>query len=233
MKKIHQIYISDNDAPPSDYVANQMQKLKHMYRDYEYVLYNNEMCRDQIRSLLGSKSVNSYDSLNSYSFRADLARYCILYQHGGFYFDSVICPQFKLEFDDYSVLYYAPLGACAGLRAIDNGVMCFNKLNHPFLNDAISRSISNIRKQSYGVNPLDITGPVMLGRLKSYDIRFGQSIFLDEEQQAVYGTDKAAYFEDVMHWLYKPTGFYLRTFKCVGINSYEQMWFDRKIYNKT
>ena len=54
MKKIHQIYISDNTAPPSEYVAGQMQKLQHMYSDHDYVLYNNEMCRDQIRALLES-----------------------------------------------------------------------------------------------------------------------------------------------------------------------------------
>jgi hypothetical protein len=71
----------------------------------------------------------------------------------------------------------------------------------------------------------------MLGKLKPYDIQFGQSRFLDDKQQAVHGTNKAAYFQDVMHWLYKPTGSFLHTFKCVGINSYEQMWLDRKIYN--
>lgn len=232
MKKIHQIWISDNNTPPSEYVANKMQKLKHMYSNYKYTLYDNEMCRDQIRSILGSKLIKLYDSLNSYSFRADFARYCILYQHGGFYFDSIICPQFKLEFDNFPVLYHAPDGACSELNAIDNGVMYFNTPNHPFLMDAIERCVTNIRKQSYDVNVLDVTGPVMLGRLKEYDIRFGKSKFLDANLTAVYGTDKAAYFGNVIHWLYKPSGSYLSTFKCVGINSYEQMWLDRAIYNK-
>jgi mannosyltransferase OCH1-like enzyme len=232
MKKVHQIWISDNNAPPSDYVAKKMQKLKHMYSDYEYTLYDNEMCREQIRSLFGNKIVNFYDSLNSYSFRADLARYCILYQHGGFYFDSIICPQFKLEFDEFPVLYYSPVGSCAGYNAIDNGVMYFNTTKHPFLENAMERAISNIRRQSYGVSPLDITGPIMLGRLKEYDIHFGRCKFLNANLQAIYKTDKAAYFEGVIHWLHKPSGSYLHTFNCVGINSYEQMWFERRIYKQ-
>ena len=236
MKKIHQIYISDNNAPPGEYVANQMQKLKHMYSDYEYTLYDNEMCRDQVRSLLGEEAVELYDSLNSYAFRADLARYCILYQHGGFYFDSIICPEFKVEFDDFPVMYRAPVGGCRygaladgqELTAIENGVMYFNKSKHPFLWDAISLSLKNIKEQSYGIHPLDVTGPVMLGRLKKYDICFGQSKFLDAEQQAVYQTEKAAYFKDVLHWIYKSKN--LSALGCYGVNSYEQMWKEKWLF---
>jgi len=231
IKKIHQIYISDNDTPPSEYVANQMQKLKSMYSDYEYKLYNNKMCRDQIRTLLGDESVELYDSLNSYTFRADLARYCIVYQHGGFYFDSVICPEFKLEFDDFPVMYRPPIDACDGYNAIENGVMYFNRPQHEFLWDAINLSFKNVKEQYYGVSPLDITSPLMLGRLSNtYDIQFGQSRFLDEEQQAVYGTNKAAYFEDRLHWLYKPHGYVLETFKCVGTNAYGQMWEEKRVF---
>jgi hypothetical protein len=202
-----------------------------MYSDYEYTLYNNEMCRDQIRTLLGDEAVKLYDSLNSYSFRADLARYCILYQQGGFYFDSVICPEFKLEFGDFPVMYRPPIGACGEYNAIENGVMYFNRPHHEFLWDAITLSFKNVKEQYYGVTPLDITSPVMLGRLlNTYDIQFGQSRFLDEEEQTVYGTNKAAYFQDVMHWLYKPNDYVLETFKCVGTNSYGQMWSERRMY---
>ena len=240
MKKIHQIYISDNNAPPSKYVANQMQKLKHMYSDYEYTLYNNEMCRDQLRGLAGEKAVKLYDSLNSYAFRADLARYCILYQQGGFYFDSAICPEFKLEFGNFPVMYRAPIGACRygslqdgqELTAIENGVMYFNRPQYKFLKDAITLSLINIKQQSYGDHPLDITGPVMLGRLKTYNIHFGQSKFLDKEQQDVHKTNKAAYFQDQLHWLYKPDSYELATFKCVGTNSYHTMWDERQLFKQ-
>lgn len=233
MKKIHQIYISENNASPSEYVVKKMQKLKDMYPDYEYTLYNNEMCREQIRSLLGEYAVELYDSLNSFAFRSDLARYCILYQHGGFYFDSVICPEFKIEFDNFPVLYRAPLGSCDGRNAIDNGVMYFNTLNHPFLMDAIQLSLKNIKQQSYGINPLDITGPVMLGRLAAYDIHFGQSRNLNKEQQAVYGTDKAAYFGDVIHWVYKPSGHSLKELNCNGVNSYNKLWHSRRVFKSS
>jgi hypothetical protein len=232
MKKIHQIWISDNSAPPSKFIAIRMHKLKHMYNDYEYTLYDNEMCRDQVRSLLGEEAVKLYDSLNSYSFRADLARYCILYQLGGFYFDSFICPEFKIEFDDFPVMYRSPVGSCDGYNALDNGVMYFNKPKHPFLWDAINLSLKNIKQQLYGVNALDITGPVMLGRLKEYDIRFGQSRDLDLEQQAIYFTQKGAYFENSLHWLYRPNGSFLSTFNCIGTNSYLHLWNETCVFKR-
>lgn len=232
MKKIHQIYISDNNNPPSEYVSNQMRKLKRMYPDYEYVLYNNEMCREQIRSLSGNKGVKLYDSLNAYAFRADLARYCILYQHGGFYFDSIICPEFKIEFDNFSVLYRDMSGIWDGYSEIYNGVMYFHKIHHPFLKDAIDQSLKNINNQSYGDNPLGITGPIMLGKLKEYDIRFGECKPLTSKQQSIYSTQRASYFENIIHWLVKPDNTHLSTYDCIGTNEYGQMWYDKKIYNK-
>lgn len=225
MKHIHQIYISDNGNKPGEYILNQMKKLRVMYDDYAYTLYDNAMCREEIKSLFGEPIVRLYDSLNSYSFRADLARYCILYKYAGYYFDVVICPEFKLEFDGPPVMYNAPDGALDnGLNAIDNGVMYFNKPNHPFLRDAISRSLKNIKGRVYGDNPLDITGPAMLGRLSSYDVSFGKSRFIDEHQ-------KGAFYQDELHWLYKPEGTILSSFGSLGTNSYEKMWFDRRVFN--
>jgi mannosyltransferase OCH1-like enzyme len=224
MKKLHQIYISDDNAPPSEYVSVQMQKLRHMYNDYKYVLYNDEMCRDQIHALLGKGAVKLYDSLNSYAFRADFARYCILHQHGGFYFDSAICPEFKLEFENFSVLYRSPRFAVDNHIAIDNGVMYFNRTQHPFLTDAIQQCVKNIKHQSYGVHLLDITGPVMLGRLKEYDIQFGYS-------KLVNPTQKAAFFKDTIHWMHKPEKIQLWELGCVGTNTYKEMWFDRKVFS--
>jgi mannosyltransferase OCH1-like enzyme len=231
-KKIHQIYISDNNNPPSDYVITQMNKLKNLYSDYDYILYNNEMCRNEIKSLIGTKAVNLYDSLNSYSFRADFARYVILFKFGGYYFDSIICPEFKLEFNDHPVMYLPPKNHCYNMNAIENGVMLFNKPQHVFIEKAIELCLKNINQKNYGKNALDVTGPVTLGRIENtYDIKFGQSKSLSPDERKKYKTDKAAYFGDIIHWLYRPSGTYLKDFKCIGTNSYENLWFNKQIFN--
>lgn len=223
MKKLHQIYISDNKHEPSGYVISQMTKLKSLYSDYDYQLYDDEMCRDTIRSLFGQKVVSVYDSLIPYAFKADFARYCILYKYGGCYFDVSICPEFKIEWEESPILYKAPVGSCDGLSAIDNGVMLFNDIKHQFLFDAIHGCIKNIKKKDYDIHPLELTGPVMLGKLNEYDIKFGQSKYITPKQ-------KGAFFNDTLHWLYKPNGTYLHTFKCIGTNSYEELWLDKKVF---
>lgn len=222
-RKIHQIYISDGKHAPGEYVYNKMNNVKNMYKDYDYVLYDHDMCRDEVKYVGGEKMALLFDRILPYSFKADFARYCILYRYGGYYFDSSICPEFKIE-TDVPILYRAPIGAADGREAIDNGVMLFDDCNHPFLFDAINSCTRNIAKRDYCDHPLAITGPVMLNRLESYDINFGRSRWISPGQ-------KAAFFNEEMHWLYKPDGTYLHTFDCRGTNSYEDAWFDRKCFS--
>lgn len=225
MKNVHQIYISDNGHHPGEYVSSQMRKVKELYHDYNYTLYDNEMCRAEVKSAFGEKAAKIYDSLNSYSFKADLARYCILYKYAGFYFDATLCPEFKLEFNDCPVMYKAPHGAAGNIvpDLIDNGVMYFNQTKHPFLMDAIHHSLKNIKSRNYGEHTLDITGPCMLGRLHHYDICFGRARWINDGQ-------KGAYFDETLHWLYKPEGTTFNTFEGSGTNSYERMWADRNVF---
>jgi hypothetical protein len=225
MKNVHQIYISDKGIQPSEYVNSQMNKIKELYSDYNYTLYDNEMCREELKSLFGESLTKLYDSLNSYSFKADLARYCILYNYGGYYFDASLCPEFKLEFGNFPILYESPDRQDDNQpeRMIDNGVMYFNKNNHAFLMDAMLLCFRNIKKHNYGAHPLDITGPAMLGRLNTYDIDFGKSKWINDKQ-------KGAFYNNQLHWLYKPEGTTFNSFEGAGTNSYEKMWFDRKIF---
>lgn len=223
IKKVHQIYISDKNQSPSEHIQQQMAKVKELYSGWEYTLYNNDDCRKIIHSVLGGEGVNAYDSLNSYSFRADFARYCILYKYGGQYFDASICPEFRLEFDDTAILYEPPL-EWGGCRLIDNGVMIFNETEHPLLLDALQLCVKNIRDKNYGTGSLDITGPSMFGRLDKYDVTYGHCKFIRHGQ-------KAAFLGDVLHWLYKPENTSLEKFGCVGVNNYNQLWDEKQVFN--
>lgn len=233
VRKIHQIYISDNNVPPGKHVADKMQRLRALYDDYQYTLYDGDMCRNEVRNLLGERGVKAYESLVAYAFKADLARYCILYQHGGLYFDSVICPERKLEVSDRPMMYLAPRSYWEGHgRIIENGVMLFPDTRHPFIRDAIINCLVNIELRSY-TSMLGITGPHMLGSLYTYDIQLGQSAYLSPEQQAEYGTQKGAFFEDELHWLYKPVGTTItHTYGGKGTNSYEDLWIKGRIFKR-
>jgi mannosyltransferase OCH1-like enzyme len=224
IKKIHQIYISENNQPPSEPIQQQMAKVKELYSGWKYNLYDNEQCRQEIDSIFGKKVVDLYDTLNAFSFRADLARYCILYKYGGQYFDASICPEFKLEFEDTAILYEPPGEWGNGNRLIDNGVMIFNKTEHPLLLKAIQISIKNIRDKNYGTGALDITGPRMLGKIEKFnDVTYGYCKHITPKQ-------KAAFLNEKMHWKYKPDSSTLKTFDCTGINSYEELYTNRQVF---
>lgn len=223
IKKVHQIYISDNNQPPGEHIQQQMAKLKELYADWEYTLYNNEECRTIVNSLLGQEGVNAYDSLNAYSFRADFARYCILYAHGGQYFDISLCPEFKLELDNTAIMYelsFAP----ADFRIVDNGVMIFNKIKHPLLLDALTNCLKNIQDKNYGTGPLGITGPRMLGKLEKYDVTYGHSKFITP-------TQKGAFLGDILHCKYKPENTDLENLGCSGVNNYNQLYTERRVFS--
>lgn len=223
IKKIHQIYISENNTLPSEFIQQQMAKVKQLYSDWEYNLYNNDQCREVIHSLFGKKVVDLYDTLNAFSFRADFARYCILYKYGGQYFDASICPEFRLEFDDTAIVYEPPF-EWANCRLIDNGVMIFNKTEHALLSKAIQTCVKNIQDKNYGDGSLDITGPMVLGKLQKFDdVTYGHSKFITP-------TQKAAFLGDVLHWLYKPEGTNLEKFGCTGVNNYDNMWLEKRVF---
>jgi mannosyltransferase OCH1-like enzyme len=224
IQKLHQIWITDNATQPSEYVTAQMTRLKNMYSDWEYILYDNDSCRELIKSEFGQKSVILYDSLIPYAFRADLARYCILYKYGGQYFDAVLNPEFKLDIECNALIYRSAADACDGFSGIDNGVMIFNTTHHLFLSDAIERCLKNIRKQDYGAHALSITGPVMLGSLNEYDVVFGQTKWINRNQ-------KASFLGEKLHWMHRPVGTYLYTLGCEGTNSYEELYHARQVFS--
>jgi len=98
LKTIHQIYISDSsNLELPEYIQTQIDKVKQLYSDYEYILWDNTSIREFIISNFSQEILSVYDDLKPYAFKSDLARYCILYKLGGYYFDISISPEIKLN----------------------------------------------------------------------------------------------------------------------------------------
>ena len=104
MTNLFQIWITDNNDPPNQYVSNQMLKLKAMYPECQYRLYNDNDIKSFLASWFNPEVLQAYELLKPYAFKADLARYCLLYVYGGYYFDASICPKFRYEHDDYAFI---------------------------------------------------------------------------------------------------------------------------------
>lgn len=159
---------------PKD-MASAMGKWKTMNPEYKHIYFDGLQCR-QFIALHFPNVLNSYDKLLPGAFKADLWRYCILYKYGGVYADSRTVPLLRLKniinSSDRFIVPRDPINTF-----LWQGFMC-SVPGHPVLK-AIITSICNMCKaNTYGDCPLDITGPMRLGRIVNrYLYRYEHSSF--------------------------------------------------------
>jgi len=84
-KRIIQTFRSD--ISQSILHHNTILSLIELNPEYEYVFYNDKMCRELIKNNFSSEILTAYDILTQGSIRCDIFRLCYLYLYGGCYFD--------------------------------------------------------------------------------------------------------------------------------------------------
>ena len=137
--------------------------IKKCNPEFKYFLFDDDECREFIKSNFDADVLYSYDSLIPGAFKADLWRYCILYKHGGIYLDiKYKCINgFKfitLTTDEHFVRdRYEVLNRLAVYNAL---MIC--KPGNEILLKCIHRIVENVREKFYGISGLHITGPLMM-----------------------------------------------------------------------
>ena len=123
---------------------------------------------DDVNNLMKSYGVKEYSAYNKIvpgAYRADLFRYCILYKYGGCYSDigHVMLKSFDsiIEDNELVIVKDKPYLRCTGIH---NALICVTPSNE-FIKQVIDKSVENIENKYYGENPLDITGPLMMGKV--------------------------------------------------------------------
>jgi mannosyltransferase OCH1-like enzyme len=134
--------------------------------DYEYFLYDDNMCRNFLSESFGQEIVSTYDKIKIAAYKADLWRYCILYKYGGFYADiDTLCMGKIDDFTNKSIDYIVPID-------LNNGVgkhCLFNSFigtvpKNPILLHCITQIIYNVNHDVIPTFNLDISGPGLLGQ---------------------------------------------------------------------
>lgn len=129
---------------------------------YIYQHFTDQQCYDFLEAEFGPHVRDAYAVLVPGAYRADLWRYCVLYKFGGIYAD-IKTTLFRnldeiLRPEDELVLVRDVPSQC-----ILNGFLAC-KPRHPLMKLAVEMALDRIFQRSYGVDPLDITGPHLLGR---------------------------------------------------------------------
>jgi hypothetical protein len=168
IKDIFQILIRDDQRnyatlPPP--LENNIQSVKIAHPEAAHHLFSGSEIRSFIADCFDADVLAAYDSLTPYAFKADLARYCLLFVHGGLYVDLGTRFLRRLE---------PPLGiGFAAFRyfnllsgppwCVSNNII-FASAGRPELRTAIDLLVQNCKNRYYGSTARDPTGPNLLGR---------------------------------------------------------------------
>ena len=214
--------------------------------DFSYTRWNNDSLRDLIKTFFSKDVVDAYDSLIPLSYKADLGRYCLLYQFGGWYADislKVISNAISdVEvaglsfFRDYGSGIPSPM-----VNAFDvmTALLC-SQAKHPALEKCINQIVRNVKAKYYGFSSASPTGPRLLGRiLAAYDIGMARQIghFMPltqgfKHRNLAYVANSGeilAWHKTTWHPSH-PGGGNLAAVGLQGTNNYNQLWRAREVY---
>ena len=162
-----QIWINEENTVP-ELIRNNFENISRENPDFECKIYDKNGCIQFLENHFDEDVRDAYKKIIPGAFKADLMRYCILYEKGGIYLDAKMRPinGFKLmEVTDkeYFVRDFNNTGG-----GICNGFMVCKKGNTKMLN-AINQIVKNVNEKYYGESSLEPTGPLLLKKMFTED----------------------------------------------------------------
>lgn len=180
---LHQTFYSKNHLPKK--IKENIDKIKKMNPDWEYIIYDDSDIIDFIRENYGLCMLNYFNRINPKygAARADLFRYLLIYKCGGVYLDikstidkplsNVLNPDDRYllsNWRDKKINKYAEWGFSPEVANIANGEFqqwhVIAAPGHPFLKAVIENVLRNIDKYNPGLHGvgkpavLRVTGPI-------------------------------------------------------------------------
>jgi mannosyltransferase OCH1-like enzyme len=146
--QVSQIFLTDhggNEVPPALSQLNEV--IKAGFPAANYQRFNNESLRAFIEENFDKEVVRAYDSLRSYSNKADLGRYCLLYATGGWYFDMGIRLNTPVELGErIEMLAFREIQKFTGTCWACMTAVLFSKPGNPALMYAIEQIVKKCQQ---------------------------------------------------------------------------------------
>jgi mannosyltransferase OCH1-like enzyme len=245
MNKLHQIYITDETTTNfPEYTQNCIRILKNKYPDFEYILYDNDMIISLLKENFDKDVLNCYLKLKPYAYKADLARYCILYLYGGLYVDlNILWVRRILWTEDLDFFVFRDAGMTkTNYSSVYNGII-WSKPKSKVLKTAIELVVRNCKNNFYGKTPSHPTGPCVFGQAVSAHLHelnlhnnSGQFMLITNKDPKNLRWGFVTDDDKIMAaWKYK-NGIELLNSKTIGFNSwddYRQRWLHKDVYDES
>lgn len=139
-------------------------------------LYDENDCLQFIQDNFEEEVVDAYDSLIPCAYKSDLWRYCILYINGGIYMDiKYKCVNnFKFIALTEEEHFVRDIQDCYMYNAL-----IVTLPNNELMRKCIYQIVENVKNRFYGKNPLDPTGPGLLGSFFTREDRSNIDMYHD------------------------------------------------------
>lgn len=244
LMRVFQVLITDSpidlcDLPPPVLMATK--SVKDCFPDTTYQLFQ----RPEIESFLSQHFdrgvLNLFRGLIPYAYQSDLARYCLLYVHGGWYVDLTLKMLTSVRVADHiDMIVFADRGCKSMCQpwAIQNGLL-YSKPRNPIFLRVIERISAYRSRQYYGSSPLCPTGPNCFGvevAAEQSDINIVKGIFqpltptLSLNNLMYVAQSGQLLAQHRTSWMPGAQGGDFAVTKLPGVNNYKELWSKRQIY---
>ena len=231
---IHKVIIVDDGEIPSlpEPMKEAMNTFKENNPKYKHKLYSGKDCEEYIKTHFDNKILDTYLKLKPYSYRADLFRFLVVYNEGGWYSDSKqVCyqPIDKLQNGkEFIVSLDASINPNCLFTAFFGSIP-----KHPILKKCIDMIVFNVEHEHYGIDCLYPTGPGLFMQcavdyIRKYPDRclIGRHI-IDNQKQSFICFDKQIFIKHKYNS--PPQGGIYSDIK--GGNNYGEMWKNWDVYS--
>ena len=234
--QVSQIFLTDNGGNEMPPTLQQFSKtIQSGFPWFPYKRYNNQELRNFLVEHFNQDVIQAYDSLRAYSNKADLARYCLLYAVGGWYFDIGIRLHTPIELPDFiDMVAFREIQKFTGTCWACMTAVIYSKPGNKALLFAIEQIVENVRSNYYGITPLSPTATPVLGQAlakhgEQASFVYGDFLQLTPTHQS---TNTAFVLPDgtILAWKKPASGGDLSALGATGTNNYNQLWRDKQIY---
>lgn len=226
-KIIHQIAISESSL--SGYVPPNKTHIDTFFNNYQYIFWDYKKIKNFILKNGDRDVLEAIDNISANAFKADIARYYIVYNLGGWYSDLNNFFLSEPPKNNNELIFFRDFQFMTGTSwAVQNSLFYAEK-RHKVLELAISSCIENVKRKYYGGHPLCPTSPNLFGSVIA-------SINLPENHRYMIGEMGVVngvtgfYLENECFATYKTNGLKAAESGIPGGNNYETIWHSRELY---
>jgi mannosyltransferase OCH1-like enzyme len=239
-QRLFQVLITDESAPASEAthsLERNIESFKSTYPKAEYQLYGNRELIDFLSENFPEPVLQAYRALTPYAFKADLARYCLLFTYGGLYSDLSYLHLRPIEIGKRSEMVVFRDVPGHPSWAVSNAII-YAEPKSPVIERAIGRVVEHFNARYYGHHSLEPTGPYMFGRILAEtadwtSITFGESSLLNIDRTGRPNIVKIMPAGEVVAIRNKTKDGQITDLVPSGGNNYNTLWTERRIWGES